>query len=78
MPTHIYAVAVAVDESSGNNNGTFINGVRVEEHVLRDGDVIGFGKGRSVPLGQTIADKNLEVCMPAGCLILRCARRQAA
>ena len=53
----------AADESGGRNNGTFVNGIRVQEQVLQDGDVIGFGKGRSVPLGQRISDKNLEVCV---------------
>jgi hypothetical protein len=54
-------MVTAVDESGGGNNGTFVNGVRVQEHVLRSGDLIGFGKGRSVPLRGQIQDKNLEV-----------------
>lgn len=49
-----------VDEGAGGNNGTFVNGERIQERELRDGDIIGYGKGRGVPVGGHIPDRNLE------------------
>lgn len=55
------ACVFAVDEAGGGNNGTFVNGRRIEQHALVYGDVIGFGKGRNVARDDEISDKNLEV-----------------
>lgn len=48
------------DEGTGTNNGVFVNGRRVSRVALRDGDVIGVGRGRDVPEGGKISDRNLE------------------
>jgi hypothetical protein len=49
-----------VDAGTGTNNGVFVNNRRVSRVVLKDGDVVGVGRGRDVQEGGKIADRNLE------------------
>ncbi len=45
-PAHAVVVAVGKDhilEDLGTAGGTFVNGARVDRHILQHGDVIGFG-----------------------------------
>ena len=37
---------VTLVEDSGSTNGVFVNGRRVQRDVLRDGDVVSFGRAR--------------------------------
>ena len=41
-------VWLLVDEGTGTNNGVFVNGRRVSRATLRDGDIIGLGRGRDI------------------------------
>ena len=44
---HAVIVPVGNDhilEDLGSANGTFVNGTRIERHILQHGDVIEFGK----------------------------------
>mmetsp|Transcript_8381 Transcript_8381/g.28139 ORF Transcript_8381/g.28139 Transcript_8381/m.28139 type:complete len:892 (-) Transcript_8381:144-2819(-) len=49
-----------VDEANSSNNGVFVNSIRVREAILKDGDLVGLGKGRDVAFGSKISSRNLE------------------
>ena len=50
------------DRSSdkGGGNGTFVNNVRVSKSILRDGDIISFGKGAELCEGEVIPERHVE------------------
>jgi pSer/pThr/pTyr-binding forkhead associated (FHA) protein len=54
-------ILFTADESGNEKNGTFVNGIRVSRQKLKNGDIIGIGRGRDLREGDHIAEKNLEV-----------------
>ena len=50
-----------MDESGIGKNGTFVNGIRISRQWLKEGDILGIGRGRDLHEGDRIAEKNFEV-----------------
>jgi microtubule-associated protein-like 6 len=44
----------------GSSNGVFVNNVKVNESVLRDGDRVAFGRGRAVRVGEAAPERYFE------------------
>lgn len=58
-----------VDAGNGTNNGVFVNSRRISrDSRLKDGDVIGIGRGRDVAEGGLISDRNLEYVFQLQCM----------
>jgi hypothetical protein len=44
----------------GSSNGVFVNNVKVTESLLRDGDMVSFGRGRAVRVGEAAPERYFE------------------
>ena len=44
----------------GSSNGVFVNNVKVTESLLRDGDMLAFGRGRAVRTGEAAPERYFE------------------